>query len=127
MNSNPPKRAIPLAHQQPRPCTALTLGNTLITHIDNNLLADLSEEQSIAGDPWVSTHLATKQSVSSDDWMTNIHSEILKFPFKILTPCKMLRRYVERGSVILRQGDVNDQFYIIKDSARSHASSKRAK
>lgn len=117
----------PLAPLQPRPCTATALTDCSVLRINSDQLDKLLTWSQVA--EYLKIDTAYQPELDEDvDWMLTILKSNLFFKvpptnigdlFQRLTP-----RIVEQGEVILRQGEVGDGCYFIKEGRaevlRSH-------
>ena len=116
----------PLANQQPRLTSARVSKKSVIAYIDSTLLdVLLTFEQSAGSRP------ASSGSKIDDDWLTRMFQSeaFVKVPPEDIQ--RMLRKMesvpVTAGDVVIRQGDVGDHFYILREgrcSVTRAASSK---
>ncbi len=109
---------MPVAHQQPRPCRALACSDTTILRVDSDQL-----DRALAWSQ-ISQYLMSEVSLQRDldedvHWMRTVLDSNLfhKVPpvnveqiFSRLTPM-----VVHAGEVIVRQGEIGDCCYFIKD------------
>lgn len=108
----------PLAHQQPRPCSAVAISDTTVLRIDSDLLDRSLSWSQIS--QYLMSELALQRDLDEDiEWMqTVVNSNLfLKVPpvnveriFARLTPM-----VVHAGERILRQGEIGDCCYFIKE------------
>ncbi|VUD48805.1 Cyclic nucleotide-gated potassium channel [Thalassocella blandensis] len=112
------QNTMPIANQQPRPCRCVALTDCTLVRIDSDR-ADRTLSWSQIAD-YLIAELSLNRDYDEDiDWMqTVLNSNLfLKAPpvnahqiFSRMTPM-----VVEKGEVVLRQGDIGDCCYFIKE------------
>ncbi|NOY63703.1 MAG: cyclic nucleotide-binding domain-containing protein [Gammaproteobacteria bacterium] len=106
----------PLAHHQPRQMTAKALGDVKVLNVDADLLDALLSWNL----PYFHT-VAEVQAVNDNDWMTRLLQSPLfsELPVNYIQALhgRVRRRTVKQGEVIIREGERNDYYYIVKQGA----------
>lgn len=109
---------LPIAHQQPRTVTATALSDCRILKVDSDRLDKLLTWSQI------SEYLALDFSYQTDldedgDWIATLLRSNLFFKVPPINMTRLFGRLkpivVEAGDVILRQGEIGDGCYFIKD------------
>ncbi|MBB3168562.1 cyclic nucleotide-binding domain-containing protein [Simiduia aestuariiviva] len=108
----------PLVPEQPRPCTAIALTDCSVLRINSDQLDKLLTWSQVA--EYLKIDTAYQPELDEDvDWMLTILKSNLFFkvpPTNIGEIFSRLQpRVVEQGEVILRQGEVGDGCYFIKE------------
>jgi CRP-like cAMP-binding protein len=108
----------PLAPEQPRPCTATALSDCSVLRINSDQLDKLLTWSQVA--EYLKIDTAYQPELDEDmDWMLTILKSNLFFkvpPTNIGDIFQRMQpRIVEQGQVILRQGEVGDGCYFIKE------------
>lgn len=125
---------LPISPQQPRQCKAIAAEDSQILRIDNNRLNKLLSWSQIAD--YMAVDMAYDPNRDEDvDWVnTVLHSNLFyKVPPTNIGRLlgRMKPKVVEAGDVILRQGEIGDGCYFIKEGAarvtRADAANKPSK
>lgn len=108
----------PLMHEQPRPCTATALTDCSVLRINSEQLDKLLAWSQVA--EYLQIDVAYQPELDEDaDWMLTVLRSNLFFkvpPTNIGDIFARLRpETVDAGQVILRQGEVGDRCYFIKE------------
>lgn len=110
----------PLAHEQPRACSATALTDCSLLRINSEQLDKLLTWSQVA--EYLQIDVAYKPELDEDvDWMLTVLRSNLFFkvpPTNVVDIFSRLHpRLVEAGEVILRQGEVGDGCYFIKEGS----------
>lgn len=109
---------LPLAHSQPRPCRAIALSHGSVLRIDSERLDRLLTWSQVAD--YLQLDISYQQDLDEDaDWIMSIIRSNL---FLKVPPTNAEQIYshlkpvvVEAGEVVLRQGEVGDGCYFIRE------------
>ncbi|MFL0798541.1 MAG: cyclic nucleotide-binding domain-containing protein [Cellvibrionaceae bacterium] len=109
---------LPIAPQQPRNCTVKALGDCSVLHIDSNRLNKLLSWSQIAD--YMAVEMAYDPNRDEDAaWIdTVLHSNLFYKVPPTNIGCLLSRMkpmVVDAGEVILRQGEIGDGCYFIKE------------
>ncbi len=108
----------PLAHHQPRACKAAAYSDCRILKIPSKMLSQLLTWSQIA--EYLLVDIAYQRDLDEDvDWMTTVLKSNLFFKVPPINVASIFERLtpalVSAGDVIIRQGEIGDGCYFIKE------------
>ena len=109
---------LPLAHQQPRPCRAVAKSDGVVMRIDSAELDRILSWSQIA--EYLLADISMERDLDEDvEWMQTILNSNLFFKVPPVNAEQIFSRLtpmvVETGDVIIRQGELGDCCYFIKE------------
>jgi CRP-like cAMP-binding protein len=122
---------MPLAHHQPRRCTAIAQTDCSILRINSERLDKLLTWSEIAD--YLQLNISRQRDLDEDiDWMMTVLKSNLFFKVPPINVddifSRLMPQVVYAGDVIIRQGEIGDQCYFIKEGeaeVTSHADGRR--
>jgi|SRR5690554_376948 len=109
---------MPIAHQQPRQCSAVAESDCSLLRVDSERLDQLLTWSEVAD--YLQINIAHQRDLDEDiDWMTRILKSNLFFKVPPLNIenifARLTAQVVYAGEVIIRQGQMGDKCYFIKE------------